>query len=385
MFVTTNATILFPCLNEERTIRACVEMGLRALKDNDMTGEVLVADNGSSDSSVEIATRSGARVVHVAEKGYGAALWAGINAAKYENIVMLDSDMTYDLDELPEFMGLLGVGKQLVMGNRFAGGIDRRAMPVLNRLVGNPILSWLARRLYRVEVRDLHCGLRAFVKRDIQSLNLKARGMEFASEMVIIAAMRGLKIGEVSCRLHRCPVDRNPHLRRMSDGWRHVVLLFSAAPRRVFDYLSAILLVPGITVILFSLFGPIRIHERVTLDLGSMTVATMVVLSGLQIRYLGEVNEENQRLTYRLNKRSSREAKRVQMVRVGALSILVGIAGLVWRSLVWFQASLGPLESTTHLRWLILSGALTIIGLLVLVNELLIRIMTFTYGYRERD
>ncbi|NCA19445.1 MAG: hypothetical protein EBR76_06755 [Actinobacteria bacterium] len=258
-------------------------------------------------------------------------------------------------------------------------------MPLLNRRIGNPILSWLARRLYGVAVQDLHCGLRAFNKRDIQNLNLKARGMEFASEMVIIAAMRGLKIGEVSCRLRRCPVDRNPHLRRVSDGWRHVVLLFSAAPRRVFDYLSAILLVPGITVILFSLFGPIRIHERVTLDLGSMTVATMVVLSGLQIRYLGEVNEENQRLTYRLNKRSSREAKRVQMVRVGALSILVGIAGLVWRSLVWFQASLGPLESTTHLRWLILSGALTIIGLLVLVNELLIRIMTFTYGYRERD
>jgi glycosyltransferase involved in cell wall biosynthesis len=257
--------VLMPCLNEARTLAACIEQahagcqaalaqrthypgnvletgstGRDATHSDTASGsapgftyEILIADNGSTDGSQEIAIANDARVVHVERKGYGAALLGGIAAARGKYVVMGDSDCSYDFGEVPRFLDKLEEGYDLVLGNRFAGGIMPGAMPWHHRYIGNPILSGLGRLLYRTPCRDWHCGLRAFDREKIQALNLKAPGMEFASEMVIRAKYQKIHISEIPSKLYPDGRGRSPHLRSLRDGWRHLVVLLQLNSKEV--------------------------------------------------------------------------------------------------------------------------------------------------------
>ena len=214
-------SILMPCLNEARTLGACISKAQNFLKKNGVSGEVIVADNGSTDGSIEIAAELNARVVNVPVRGYGAALAAGIEAAKGKYVIMGDSDESYDFSALTPFIDKLRQGYDLVMGNRFSGGIAPGAMPPMHRYFGNPLLTALGRLFFSCkESGDFYCGLRGFRKDAVQRLTLQSQGMEFALEMIIKAEMHGLRITEVPTTLSRDGRDRAPHLRRYRDGWR---------------------------------------------------------------------------------------------------------------------------------------------------------------------
>ena len=234
----SSLTILLPCLNEAETIEICIKKSQHSLSKFHGAGEVLIADNGSTDGSQKIAEQNGARVISVAQKGYGSALIAGINASTSKYIIMGDADDSYDLSKLEEFITSLEEGNDLVMGNRFKGGISPGAMPWLHKYVGNPILSWLGRLFFRVPIGDFHCGLRAFNKESIMKLDLKCPGMEFASELVVKSALHGLKITEVPTKLKPDGRSRRPHLKTWRDGWRHLIFLLTASPKWLFFYPS---------------------------------------------------------------------------------------------------------------------------------------------------
>jgi glycosyltransferase involved in cell wall biosynthesis len=234
----SSLTILLPCLNEAETIEICIKKSQHSLSKFRGPGEVLIADNGSTDGSQKIAEQNGARVISVAQKGYGSALIAGINASTSKYIIMGDADDSYDLSNLGEFITSLEEGNDLVMGNRFKGGISPGAMPWLHKYIGNPILSWLGRLFFRVPIGDFHCGLRAFNKESIMKLDLKCPGMEFASELVVKSALHGLKITEVPTKLKPDGRSRRPHLKTWRDGWRHLIFLLTASPKWLFFYPS---------------------------------------------------------------------------------------------------------------------------------------------------
>ena len=274
-------SIIMPCLNEAETLETCVNKAKLFLNTNHIQGEVIVADNGSVDGSQEIAMKAGARVVHIPQKGYGSALMGGIEAAQYEFIVMGDADDSYDFTNLQPFMDALEVGVDLVMGNRFKGGIMPGAMPFLHRYLGNPVLSWLARLFFKSNIRDFHCGLRGFRRQAILSLNLQTTGMEFASEMVVKATMRNLKIVEVPTVLYPDGRSRPPHLRTWSDGWRHLKFLLLYSPRWLFLYPGIFLVVVGTLASVILLPGPIAIGKFI-LDINTLMYASLLIIMGIQ-------------------------------------------------------------------------------------------------------
>ena len=235
-------SIVMPCRNEAETLETCVAKARRYLDDSGVDGEIIVVDNGSTDGSAALARRLGVRVVEVPEQGYGAALMGGILAARGTFIVMGDADDSYDFSALEPFMTALRDGADLVMGDRFAGGIDDGAMPALNRYVGNPALSFLGRLFFHTDIRDFHCGLRGFRRDAILRLDLHSPGMEFASEMVVKASLGGMRIDQVPIRLHRDGRSRPPHLRAWRDGWRHLRFLLLYSPRWLFFYPGLLLL-----------------------------------------------------------------------------------------------------------------------------------------------
>ena len=229
-------TILMPCLNEAETLAHCVRQAVNALRDNNVAGEVLVADNGSTDGSQQIAQNEGARVVHATSRGYGAALMTGIQAAHGKYVLMADSDASYDFGHLPRFLAKLEGGDDLVMGNRFGGEIKPGAMPPLHRHFGNPALSFIGRLFFRVSVRDFHCGIRAIRRDAIRSLDIQTTGMEFASEIIVKSNLAGLRISEVPTTLSPDGRTRAPYLRTWRDGWRHLRFLLLFSPRWLFFY-----------------------------------------------------------------------------------------------------------------------------------------------------
>jgi len=227
-------SVLMPCLNEERTLPSCIAKIWNAMRENGIQGEIIVADNGSTDRSREVAENLGARVTLVSDKGYGAALLGGMKAARGRYVVMGDADDSYDFSHIPRFLELLRAGIHLVMGNRFMGGIRPGAMPPLHYWVGNPVLTGIGRLLFRSPCGDFHCGLRGFNLQAIQSLNLRTTGMEFASEMVVKATLAGLSISEVPTTLSPDGRNRRPHLRSFRDGWRHLRFMLMYSPRWLF-------------------------------------------------------------------------------------------------------------------------------------------------------
>lgn len=278
-------TILMPCLNEAETIETCIRKANTALRRAGVDGEVLIADNGSVDGSQAIALAAGARLVRVDRKGYGAALLGGIEAAHGRYIVMGDADDSYDFSSIMPFVEQLREGSQLVMGNRFKGGIEPGAMPLLHRYLGNPVLSFLGRLFFKADIGDFHCGLRGFHRDAILNLKLTTDGMEFASEMVVKAAMAGLQISEVPTRLARDGRSRPPHLRTWRDGWRHLRFLLMLSPRWLFLYPGLFLLVFGLLLQTVLFHGGVRIGG-VGLDIHTMLYGSAMSVLGLQMLWL---------------------------------------------------------------------------------------------------
>jgi glycosyltransferase involved in cell wall biosynthesis len=274
-------TILLPCLNEAETIESVIENARASLKKSGLPGEILVADNGSTDGSKQLAVLLGARVVDVPVKGYGSALSHGINASFYDFVIMGDADDSYALDDLELFLEKLEAGFDLVVGNRFQGGIQEGAMPWLHRYLGNPILSWLGRLLFKIPIGDFHCGLRGFRRISIQQLNLKSTGMEFASEMIVKAKLNNLKIDQVPTILKPDGRSRSPHLRTWRDGWRHLVFLLASSPRFLFLYPGIFLFSLGFVGSLLTFSGPIDLFNYF-LDSNSYLFSIGLILIGLQ-------------------------------------------------------------------------------------------------------
>ncbi len=274
-------SIVMPCLNEAETVATCVEKAMRFLGENGIAGEVLVADNGSTDGSQLLAERAGARVVPVTEKGYGAALMGGISAARGLFVAIGDADDSYDFLGLLPFVLRLRLGDDLVMGNRFAGGIADGAMPPLHRYLGNPVLTGVGRLFFRAPVRDFHCGLRAFRRDAIMALNLRTTGMEFASEMVVRSVLAGLRVSEVPTTLKPDGRTRAPHLRSWRDGWRHLRFLLLYSPRYLFLVPGALLSLVGLAVVAWLLPGP-RVVGGLGFDVHTMLFAAAAVLLGAQ-------------------------------------------------------------------------------------------------------
>lgn len=255
-------SVVLPCLNEENTVGTCIKKIFASLNENNVNGEIIIADNGSTDRSAEIATSLGARIVHVKNKGYGSALRSGFEAANGKYIIMADADDSYELENLTPFIKKLREGYDLVMGNRFKGGIKKGAMPWHHRYIGNPILSFIGTLFFKTPAHDFHCGIRGFTKRAIEKMNLQTTGMELASEIVIKSSILNMKVCEVPTTLSPDGRDRPPHLRSFRDGWRHLRFLLIYSPTWLFLYPGLILFILGSLISLALFFGPVNIGFR---------------------------------------------------------------------------------------------------------------------------
>ncbi|MFO1391448.1 MAG: glycosyltransferase family 2 protein [Agitococcus sp.] len=275
-------TILMPCLNEAETIVTCINKAKNFLESFHIEGEVLIADNGSTDGSQQLAIDAGARVANIVQKGYGSALLGGINAAKGKFVIMGDADDSYDFSRLEVFVEKLRQGDDLVMGNRFLGGIADGAMPPLHRYLGNPVLSFIGRLFYRVSARDFHCGLRGFNRDSILRLKLNTPGMEFASEMVVKAALANYKISEVPTTLQPDGRSRPPHLRSWRDGWRHLRFLLLFSPRWLFLYPGVLLFILSTIMLIALTHGQVSMGDLV-FDIHTMLYAGAGAVIGSQM------------------------------------------------------------------------------------------------------
>jgi glycosyltransferase involved in cell wall biosynthesis len=363
---TMELTILMPCLNEARTLEPCISKARGFLARTGMSGEVLVADNGSVDGSQQLARSLGARVIEVPERGYGAALKAGIQAARGRYVVMGDADDSYDFSALDAFVAELRAGRELVVGNRFDGGIAPGAMPFLHRWLGNPVLSFIGRRFFGGPLRDFHCGLRGFDRAAILRLQLVTPGMEFASEMIVKALQAGLPTSEVPTTLAKDGRDRPPHLNTWRDGWRHLRFLMLFAPRWLFLYPGALLLLAGVGQLALSQVlptgatrWPVGIHTQLfamsAAVLGWQTL--LFALGAVLARHLAGLDSPHPR-----EKRALRAAGSGWLPAGGLAAVMVGLllcVGVVWR---WGAAEFGALDPEVAMRQIIPGVGLTIAG-----------------------
>jgi len=281
VIVPVELSVVMPCLNEAETLETCIRKAQQAMIEANIAGEVIIADNGSSDGSIEIAEQLGARVAHVKARGYGNALMGGIAAARGKFIVMGDADDSYDFGHIPRFLEQLREGADLVMGNRFRGGIQKDAMPPLHRYFGNPALTRLGRLFFRSPVGDFYCGLRGFRKDAYERMGLRTTGMEFATEMIVKATLLRLQIAEVPTTLSPDGRSRPPHLRTWRDGWRTLRFFLLYSPRWLFLYPGLALMLVGTLLGLWLLPAP-RTLGNVTFDVHTMVYAAAFVLLGFQ-------------------------------------------------------------------------------------------------------
>jgi hypothetical protein len=377
-------SVVIPCLNEAETIGFCVERAFAGIVATGLPGEVVVADNGSTDGSDRIAEELGARVVHVREPGYGAALSGGIDAARGRYVVMGDGDATYDFGRIDDFVRKLEDGDDLVMGNRFAGGIERGAMPLLNRRVGNPVLTAVGRRLFRSPVSDFHCGLRAFRREAIAGLGLTAPGMEYASEMVIKASLGGLRVSEVPTTLAVGPTGREPHLRPWRDGWRHLRLLLLFSPRWLFFYPGLALSVVGAGVMIALLPGPLDIGG-LRFDVDTLLFAGGAVILGFQAVVFAVFAR-----IYGMTQGFLPEDPQLRGlfrfvtlevgVAVGVVLLAGGIAGSAYALAYWGDHSFGSLDYTVALRVVVPSVVLIVVGAQTIFSSFFLSFL----GLRDR-
>jgi glycosyltransferase involved in cell wall biosynthesis len=372
----TELTILMPCLNEAATVGTCIAKAREFLQRAGIEGEVLVADNGSEDDSRAVAERAGARIVQVAERGYGAALAGGIAAARGRYVIMGDADNSYDFGRLEPFVEKLRQGYPLVMGNRFKGGIRRGAMPPLHRYLGNPVLSFLGRLLFGARVGDFHCGLRGFDRDAVGTLALRTTGMEFASELVVKAALAGWRVAEVPITLHPDGRGRAAHLRSWRDGWRHLRFLLLFSPRWLFLYPGLALLASGMALTTALYFSPLQVLGA-GLDVHSMLYASAGALLGLQLclfALFARVSAQNAGLLPR-RPALDRLLQALTLERGLLLGLGVAACGLFWSAAAfwqWRETGFGALDPRVVMRDTIPATSLMIGGMeLVLASFLL--------------
>ena len=368
-------TILMPCLNEAETLAICIRKARSSLIELGVEGEVLIADNGSTDGSQDIARAAGARVVAVDRKGYGAAIQGGIQAARGRFVLMADADDSYALDDIGGFLTALRGGADLVMGNRFKGGIAPGAMPPLHRYLGNPVLSLVGRLFFKVPIGDFHCGIRAFRRDRIRQIGMRTDGMEFASEMVVRASLNNLDITEVPTTLRPDGRTRAPHLRTWRDGWRHLRFLLAFSPRWLMLYPALLLLTVGGLGVLWLSFGPATVGG-VAFSVQTMLACATAVIAGLQTIGLAIVARSAAASVGLLpsSQRLERVLERITLERgvvIGALAVILGIAAFVVALIKWGSQGFGALDPMTTMR-------LPILGMVCIVGGLQLIMVSFT-------
>jgi glycosyltransferase involved in cell wall biosynthesis len=359
-------TVLMPCLNEAETLGVCIRKAKLWMEQRGIQGEVLVADNGSSDGSHEIAIIEGAVLHHVEDLGYGAALYSGALAAKGKYIIMGDSDDSYDFSNLDDFIQELRGGVGLVMGNRFTGGISPGAMPWKNRYIGNPILSWVGRILFKIPIRDFHCGLRGFSKQAFEKMDLRTTGMEFASEMIIKAKLVGIRISEVDTTLSKDGRSRPPHLNPWRDGYRHLRFMFSLSPKYLFLVPGSILALLGLVFYIPLLFGDLILGSaRLGVNTLFMTQAMFLlgyvaIIWGIVMRIFGSregLLPLSPKLTWFMQKPILEIGSMLSVVVI-ALGVLLSAQALQF----WASIEFGALDPKETLRKISLASTFLLFG-----------------------
>lgn len=351
-------TILMPCLNEAETLALCVRKARLFLDESGVSGEILIADNGSTDGSLEIAEREGARTVSVPQKGYGSALWAGIAAASGRYVIMGDADGSYDFSTLMPFVDLLRQGNDLVIGNRFRGGIAPGAMPLLHKYLGNPLLSRIGRLFFGIGIGDFHCGLRGFNRDRVCQLQLHTSGMEFASEMIVRSALSGYRIAEVPTTLNKDGRSRQPHLRTWRDGWRHLSFLLMYSPRWLFFY-------PGVALVLFGIFATALTFPGIVtiggvgFDIHTFVIGCISIVIGTQSISFSVITRRFATLRGWLppghfsDSLTSLTLERTLLI--AGIPALLGAGGLFYCVANWASTGFGALQYAAMLKLLILS------------------------------
>ncbi len=372
-------TVVLPCLNEAETLAVCIKKAQASMADLRLVGEVIVTDNGSTDGSQDIARREGASVVDVPIRGYGAALMGGISAARSEFVIMADADDSYDLSNLAPFVEGLRNGADLVMGNRFQGGIRPGSMPPLHRYIGNPILTFLGRLFFHSSSGDFHCGMRGFRRSRILDLKLRTTGMEFASEMVVKATLSELAIAEVPTTLSPDGRTRAPHLRTWRDGWRHLRFLLLYSPRWLFWYPGICLMAIGFGFGAALLPGPIRIGS-IGLDVNALIYSMVAVLVGFQAALFAVLAR-----AFAMNEgllppsRGVDRAFRIMTLErglvAGMLLLLVGLGFTVYVIAHWSSSGFGTLNTSDAIRVVIPGATATILGFEIVLASFFLSIL----------
>jgi len=377
-------SVVMPCLNERETVGVCVRKAMATLREAGIAGEVIVADNGSTDGSVEIAWAEGAQIVRVAETGYGNALKGGIFAARGTYVLMADSDDSYEFSHIPHFLEQLRAGSDLVMGNRLRGGIAKQAMPWLHRYLGNPVLTGIGRLFFRSPCGDFHCGIRAFRKSSFERMDIRSTGMEFASEMVVKASLLRMKVSEVPTTLVPDGRNRPPHLRTWRDGWRHLRFLLMYSPRWLFLNPGIFLILLGLAGCAWLLPGP-RVVHGVGFDVHTLMYAFVAVLLGFQLVAFAVFTKvfaitegllpEDPRM-----KRVFRYVTLETGLVVGALLMASGIGGSIFAVSGWAKENFGALDAGHMLRIVLPSVFSLTLGLQIICGSFFLSIL----GLRRR-
>ncbi len=374
-------SVVMPCLNEAETIETCIKKAFAWMKANQVIGEVVIGDNGSTDGSQKMAEDLGARVIAVPRKGYGSALMGAIEAAKGKYVIMGDSDDSYDFGNLNLFVDELRKGKDLVMGNRFKGGIGEGAMPFLHRYLGNPVLSFIGRLFFKCPVGDFHCGLRGFRQDIVSVLDLKTTGMEFASEMVVKATIFKLNITEVPTILSKDGRSRPPHLRTWRDGWRHLRFLLIYSPRWLFLYPGIFLMLLGFIMSLFIIKGPVDMFNQVYFDTNTLLYAGAFIIVGYQAVSFGiftrayAVQAGFLPAKDALTKAFKMFSMELGLV-IGVLILFAGLGGTFYSLYQWEQSHFGQLEYSKTLRIVIPSVVALILGMQTILSSFLISVLS---------
>ena len=372
-------SIVIPCLNEAQTIGVCVRKAWGSLQRLGLAGEVVVADNGSTDGSQAIAEREGARVVSVAQRGYGSALRAGVAAARGRWVIMGDADDSYNFAELEPFVEKLREGYEVVNGNRFRGGIRPGAMPWLHRRLGNPVLSLIGRKLYGTNCGDIYCGLRAFEREKVMALDVRASGMEYAIEMLVKATMGGLRVTEVPTTLSPDSRGREPHLRTWRDGWRSIRLLLLYSPKWLFLYPGVVLFAIGLVGMLW--LAPAQRHVAgVAFDVSTLIYFALAVVVGLQsiyffltARWFG-ITEGLLPDDPRIRRLLGRSTLEVGLV-VGVVLVSAGLALSFYALATWNEAGFGRLNYPHTLRLVVPGATLITCGIQTSLSALFLSVL----------
>ena len=359
-------SIVMPCLNEAETLATCIQKAQQAIESGGLAAEIIVADNGSTDGSQVIAKELGARVVPVARKGYGSALIGGIEAARGRFVIMGDADDSYDFTAIAPLVEKLRDGSDLVVGNRFMGGIEPGAMPWSHRWVGNPVLTLISRIFFHTPVGDAHCGLRGFRKDAYEQMRLRATGMEFASEMVIKASLKRMKIAEVPVTLRPDGRSRPPHLRTWRDGWRHLRFMLLFSPRWLFLYPGLALFAFGILLSLALLPGPLYLGS-LRLDIHTLLVAGFLALLGYQMVLFALFTKifairAGFHPPYPPLVSASRYVTLEVGLAAGALMVLIGVVALIVAVASWGAVGFGSLDPSLTMREVIPAVVLLALG-----------------------